>query len=528
MDLISFSFSPLSLLAPAIAITLAVVTRKTLLSLGAGIVVGALLLTGFNPVNAGVYLLQTLASVFWDDGLNTGSVFILLFLFCLGIMTSFISLAGGTRAFGDWARQRVKTAKGSQLLTVLLGVIIFIDDYFNALAVGNICRPLTDRNKVSRAKLAYLIDSTAAPVCVITPVSSWGAYIIALIGTILVSHGIDDISAFSAFVSMIPMNLYAIFALALVIAAASMDLNVGPMNTHARMADAGQLYDRSRGEPMGANEIEDTGKGSVADLVVPVLVLVVSTVAGLIGTGADALAQAGQPFSILGAFENTNVENSLLLGGMIGLVVSFVMLARQKASGDRVMEAFVGGVKAMMGAIYILIFAWVLVDVIGNLETGKYLASLVSGSISTSWLPALMFLIAGAMAFATGTSWGTFGIMLPIAGDMAAATEIALIMPMMGAVLAGAVFGDHCSPISDTTILSSTGASCHHIDHVVTQLPYCTTAAAISFVGYLVIGTTQSVALGVAVGVALFAAALMIFRKLSEMNRVARQAETFA
>ena len=528
MDLISFSSSPLSLLAPAIAIGLAVFTHRTLLSLGAGILVGALLLTGFNVLDAVLYLKGAFTAVFWDDGLNTGSVFILLFLICLGITTSFISLAGGTRAFGDWARKRVSTAKGSQLLTVLLGVIIFIDDYFNALAVGNICRPLTDRNRVSRAKLAYLIDSTAAPVCVITPVSSWGAYIIALVGSILATHGVTDISAFSAFVEMIPMNLYAIFALALVIASAGMDLNVGPMHTHAMMADRGELFDSSRGQPMGATEIQDTGKGRVADLVVPVLVLVLVTMAALVGTGAAALAEAGQAFSVLGAFENTNVANSLLIGGIAGLLVSFAMLSRQKAGSSRVAEAFVDGVKSMMGAIYILILAWVLADVIGSLETGKYLAGLVTGNISTSWLPALMFLIAGAMAFATGTSWGTFGIMLPIAGDMAAATEIALIMPMMGAVLAGAVFGDHCSPISDTTILSSTGASCHHIDHVTTQLPYCVTIACISFVGYLVIGTTTSTLLGFVTTAALFALVLLVFRKLSASNHADRRASTYA
>lgn len=527
MELTSYAFSPLSLLAPAVAIGLAVITRKTLFSLGAGIVVGSLLLTGFSPLHAIEYLVGGLLAVFWNDGLNTGSVFILLFLISLGAMTSFISLAGGTRAFGDWARRRIRTARGSQVLTVVLGIIIFIDDYFNALAVGNICRPVTDRNRVSRAKLAYLIDSTAAPVCVITPVSSWGAYIIALVGSILATHEITHTTAFSAFISMIPINLYAIFGLAMVIAAAAMDLNIGPMKTHAERAMRGELFDRSRGQPMGATEIKDTGKGSVADLVVPVVVLVIATVGGLIGTGAEELVSAGKPFSVLGAFENTNVANSLLFGGIVGLVVSFLMLSRQRVAGERVKEAFSAGVKSMMGAIYILVLAWVLVDVIGSLETGKYLASLAGDTLSTAWLPALVFVIAGTMAFATGTSWGTFGIMLPIAGDMAAATDLALIMPMMGAVLAGAVFGDHCSPISDTTILSSTGASCHHIDHVVTQLPYCLTVAGICIVGYLVIGMTDSVSLGIAISAALFALVVMIFRRLSLPVKDS-QAETFA
>ncbi|MTI15274.1 Na+/H+ antiporter NhaC family protein [Sansalvadorimonas verongulae] len=527
MELVSYSFSPLSLLAPAVAIGLAVITRKTLLSLGAGILVGTLLLNSFSPMNTLQYLLEALVAVFWDNGLNTGNVFILLFLISLGIMTSFISLAGGTRAFGEWAQRRIKTARGSQVLTVALGVIIFIDDYFNALAVGNICRPVTDRNRVSRAKLAYLIDSTAAPVCVITPVSSWGAYIIALVGSILATHEITDISAFSAFVEMIPMNLYAIFALAMVITVASMDLNIGPMKIHAERAVRGELFDSRRGQPMGATDIKDTGKGSVADLVVPVVILVISTVTGLIGTGAQTLESAGIPFSVLGAFENTNVANSLIFGGVIGLTAGFLMLIRQRVASDRVINALTEGVKSMMGAIYILVLAWVLVDVIGNLETGKYLASLVGDTLSSVWLPALVFIIAGIMAFATGTSWGTFGIMLPIAGDMAAATDLALIMPMMGAVLAGAVFGDHCSPISDTTILSSTGASCHHIDHVLTQLPYCLAVAVICIAGYLVIGMTNSVFLGVAVGAALFVLAIMIFHRIS-LTLEDTQEETFA
>ena len=227
MDLLSFSHSPLSLATPLVAILLAIITRKVLLSLGAGILTGALLLTGYSPLDSLAYIGKSFFAVFWDEGVNVSNVFILLFLMLLGIITTLIDISGGARAFGDWARERVKTRQGSQLLTVLLGVIIFIDDYFNSLAVGNISRPLTDRHGVSRAKLAYLIDSTAAPVCVITPVSSWGAYIIALIGTILATHEITDISAISAFIAMVPMNLYAVFALLLVICSAWMDLNVG-------------------------------------------------------------------------------------------------------------------------------------------------------------------------------------------------------------------------------------------------------------------------------------------------------------
>jgi Na+/H+ antiporter NhaC len=517
MELLSYSHSSLSLLAPAIAIALAIVTRRVMLSLGAGIVAGSLLLTSFNPMDTVVYLFEGFVKVFWDDGLNTGSVFILIFLVLLGIITTLIDVSGGARAFGDWARQRVKTRRGSQLLTVLLGIIIFIDDYFNALAVGNIGRPLTDRHGVSRAKLAYLIDSTAAPVCVITPISSWGAYIIALISSILVAHEVTDISAIEAFVTMVPMNLYAVFALAMVFCTAAMDLNVGPMQTHERRARAGELYDSRKGTPPGAsNTLSSSEKGQVSDLVIPVLALVIATTAALIGTGAAALQEAGDAFSILGAFENTNVVNSLIYGGLAGLVITAVRMLSHNLDGSTWINAIVAGTKSMLSAIYILMFAWVLVDVISSLETGKYLTSLVNSfQIDTGYLPLIMFVVSGAMAFATGTSWGTFGIMLPIAGDMAAAAEVTMMLPMLASVLAGAVFGDHCSPISDTTILSSTGASCHHIDHVTTQLPYALSIALVSIFGYLVMGLTDSVSMGFLASAGVFVLLVFLFRKIS-------------
>ncbi len=515
MELASFEFSSLSLAAPAVAIGLAVITRKVLLSLAAGIVCGALLLTSFDPALFVKYLSSAFLKVFWDDGLNKWNVFILLFLIILGIMTSLITLAGGTRAFGEWARKRIQTRKGSQLLTVMLGIIIFIDDYFNSLAVGNISRPLSDRHRISRAKLAYLLDSTAAPVCVITPISSWGAYIIALIGSVMITHGVTDITPFAAFVSMVPMNLYAIFALALVVLAAWMDLNVGPMKRHELLAQEGQLYDPSKGEPPGAIEITECDKGHVGDLVIPIIVLVIATVFSILWTGAQAQATAGQSFTVLGAFEHTDVATSLVMGGSVGLLVSILMLLRHKLPSGMVTEAFVDGAKSMLDAIYILVLAWVLIDVISNLDTGKYLAGLVSGSIDASMIPALLFVISGIMAFATGTSWGTFGIMLPIAGDMAAGTEIAQLLPIMSAVLAGAVFGDHCSPISDTTILSSTGASCHHIDHVMTQLPYSGGVALVAFFGYLMMGITDSMTMGFMTSLAAFVLLVVCFKKLS-------------
>lgn len=519
MELTSFSDSSLSLLAPAIAIILAVITRKVLWSLGAGIVTGALLLTGLNPLITIHRIFYGFVSVFWDEGLNLSNIYILLFLLVLGIITSLISISGGARAFGEWARQRVKTRQGSQVLTVFLGVIIFIDDYFNSLAVGSISKPLTDRHKVSRSKLAYLIDSTAAPICVITPISSWGAYIIALVGTIMATHGVGGDSPVFSFLSMVSMNLYAIFALALVFCTAAMDLNVGPMAKHENAALSGSLFDANKGNPPGAPALEEDKNGRVADLVAPILVLVLATLTAMIWTGNSALAADNQVFSILGAFENTDVTLSLISGGLIGLLFAIVRLLSRNIAGEIWSKALIEGSKSMLPAIYILVFAWVLTGIIGQLETGKYLASLVSGNISPSFLPMILFIVSGVMAFATGTSWGTFGIMLPIAGDMAAAADIAMMLPMLASVLAGAVFGDHCSPISDTTILSSTGASCHHMDHVNTQLPYALSIAAVAMFGYLVMGISHSISAGFVASLVAFIGLVVLFRRLSEKSR---------
>ncbi|WP_257291215.1 Na+/H+ antiporter NhaC family protein, partial [Endozoicomonas sp. ONNA1] len=333
---------------------------------------------------------------------------------------------------------------------------------------------------------------------------------------------VTDVSAIGAFVSMVPMNLYAVFALALVFCTAAMDLNVGPMLTHERRARAGELYDSRKGTPPGSSEaISSSEKGSVADLVIPILALVIATTASLIATGASALQEAGTPFSILGAFENTNVVNSLIYGGLVGLLVTAVRMLSHNLDASTWGKAVVEGTRSMLPAIYILVLAWVLVDIISSLETGKYLAGVVSSSkIDTGYLPLILFVVSGAMAFSTGTSWGTFGIMLPIAGDMAAAADIAMILPMLAAVLAGAVFGDHCSPISDTTILSSTGASCHHIDHVVTQLPYALSIAAVAMLGYLVMGLTDSSMTGFLASGAGFILLVFLFRKISAKQMV--------
>ncbi|MCE0496250.1 Na+/H+ antiporter NhaC family protein [Vibrio salinus] len=492
MNLIDFSSSPISIIPPVIALSLAIITRKVLLSLGVGIVLGALLLTDFSIFNAFIYIKDQVLSIFIEDGgINSWNMSIVGFLILLGMMTAILTLSGGTKAFADWAQARVKGKIGSQLLAAFLGVFIFVDDYFNSLAVGSIARPVTDRFNVSRSKLAYILDSTAAPMCVIMPASSWGAYIMTIVGGILVTHGITDYSPLGAYVRLIPMNFYAIFALLMVFAVVIFRLDIGVMKAHEHDMTH-QDSDNSAVDLMDELNIKESENGKVSDLIMPIVILIIATICSMLYTGNEALKADGLEFNLLGAFENTDVGMSLIYGGIAGVVSALYSVVRQKIVAKQTVSALWLGARSMFGAILILIFAWTIGSTIKDIKTGAYLASLVQSNIDVHWLPALLFILSGLMAFATGTSWGTFGIMLPIAGDIAASTEIALMLPMLGAVLAGSVFGDHCSPISDTTILSSTGARCHHIDHVSTQLPYALAVALVSVVGYVVLGLTDS------------------------------------
>lgn len=528
MELINYSDSALSLVVPLVALTLAILTRKVLLSLGCGIVLGALLLTDFNVVNTAKHLADLAISLvwevgdaskgsFWDVGsFNTWNFSIIVFLLLLGMLTSIMMVSGATSAFADWAKQRITTRRGSILLTTFLGVFIFVDDYFNSLAVGSVSRPLTDRYNVSRAKLAYLLDSTAAPMCVLMPISSWGAYIIAVIGGILASHAITDVSPLAAFVEMIPMNFYAIFAIAMVFAVACFNLDFGLMAKEEEAARNGELFDAKKGNPAGTTvALEETDGGHVAGLILPILVLIFATIFFMINSGASTLAADGKAFDILAAFENTDVGSSLVYGALSGLAVALVLSLISGVSISLLVQASFHGAKSMLPAVYILFFAWAIGSTIGSMETGKYLAASVGDAIPMSLLPVIMFVLAGFMAFATGTSWGTFGIMLPIAGDMAAGTDMTLMLPMLASVLAGSVFGDHCSPISDTTILSSTGANCHHMDHVMTQLPYALATALVSAIGYLVLGLTSSVMFGFIASAIAFTVVVAMMSRLS-------------
>ena len=508
----SFIQSYWSLLPPLLAIVLAVFTRRVLLSLGLGIILAALLLQQFQPLATIQLLLNSTLALVWSEGaVNEWNVNILIFLLLLGCIISMLSRIGATLAFAEWAQTRIKNRRQAKVMTGLLVFIFFIDDYFHSLSVGTICRPVTDRFHISRAKLAYLLDSTAAPVCVLMPVSSWGAYIIALVGGILVSHGIAEYSALGAFLMMGSMNYYAIFTLIMVLLVIRGGWDLGAMARHEQAAMAGNLFDSTKGTPPG---VEDNSEemGRVIDLLLTIATLTLVTVIGLLLTGAQGLGALGLEFSLLGALEHTNVGRSLVFGGLAGALVCAVGMVQGGVSLIQWRQTLAAGIKGMLPAIYILLLAWTIAGLISQLETGQYLASLVQQSLPLFLLPAVLFLLAGAMAFATGTSWGTFGIMLPIAADMTMAIDSQLLLPAMSAVMAGAVFGDHCSPISDTTILSSTGAACHHMDHVLTQLPYALSIALVSLVGYVALGYSASVWMGIAAASMAFGLVLAFWR----------------
>lgn len=493
--------SIVSLLPPLLAIIMVIITRRVLLSLGSGIILTALLLGRGNIPESWAFLWASVKGIFISDGAFNTDLYIILFLFLLGAITALINIAGGSRAFGEWAMTKVKTRAGAQVLTAVFGVIIFIDDYFNALAVGQVARPITDRHKVSRAKLAYLIDSTSAPVCVVSPISSWGAFIIGVIGTILATHQVTNITAFTAFIQMIPMNLYVWSTLGLVFIIAFRNVDFGTMKKHEqRTMETGIPYDPAKEIPGQIKEgLPSSEKGTVGDLLIPIIALFAATIAVIFWTGWQA-SDKGAP--LMDIFGNADVYLALVIGAVIGLIIAAILFFRQSSSNSDMnaslfVKGIVMGFKSMVPAVLILMFAWSIITLISELGTGAYLGNLVAQSqMNVAFLPFIMFIVAGLMAFATGTSWGSFGILLPIAGQVVAATDISLLLPALAAVLAGSVFGDHCSPISDTTILSSTGAGCNHIDHVVTQLPYALTAALIAGIGYIVMGLTDSGMMG--------------------------------
>ena len=496
-----------SLVPPIVAIALALITKEVYSSLFVGILIGGLLYAGGNPEG-------TVLHVF-SDGIvsvlsNPYNVGILIFLVILGSIVAMMNKAGGSAAFGRWASSKIKTPAGAQLATIALGVLIFIDDYFNCLTVGSVMRPVTDKQNVSRAKLAYLIDATAAPVCIIAPISSWAA---------AVAGFVEGEDGFSLFIRAIPYNYYALLTIVMMVGMVLMHEEYGPMALHEANARKGDLFTTGNHpyEAMDEEVAEAGDNGHVADLVIPIFSLIVCCVIGMIYTGGFF---EGADF--VTAFSQSDASVGLALGGFFGLVITVVLYMIRRVMKFRdLMACLPEGFKAMVPAILILTFAWSLKAMTDSLGAKEYVAALVKASTGSfvSLLPAIIFLVGCFLAFATGTSWGTFGILIPIVVDAFSATDPQLMIIAISACMAGAVCGDHCSPISDTTIMASAGAQCEHVNHVSTQLPYAITAAAVSCVSYIVAGFVRNVVISLIVAVALMLATLAVIKMTAAKGR---------
>jgi len=470
-----------ALLPPVIAIALALITKEVYSSLFVGIVSGALLYANGNLE----LMINTL--LFNEDGgmvyklADSWNVGILIFLVILGILVALMNKVGGSAAFGQWASTHIKTRVGAQLATMALGVLIFVDDYFNCLTVGSVMRPVTDRHKVSRSKLAYLIDATAAPVCIIAPVSSWAAAVTSSVP--------DDsgINGFAMFINTIPYNFYALTTLLMIILIIVFKVDFGPMKLHEENAEKGDLF-TTQARPYGDVDDEiQTPHGKVIDLVFPVIVLIACCVIGMVYTGGFF---SGETF--VDAFANADASMGLVLGSIVTLIITFCFyMIREVMSFNEFAECIPEGFKAMVSPILILTMAWTLSGMTGLLGAKYYVHDILASSAGglKMFLPAIIFAVAVFLAFSTGTSWGTFAILIPIVCNVFSASDsYEMLVISIAACLSGAVCGDHCSPISDTTIMASAGAHCDHVNHVSTQLPYALTAAVVSMVGYIVAG----------------------------------------
>lgn len=501
----------LTIVPPVLAIALVLITKRVLLSLGTGVVATAFLVAGYNPLETLRLTWDAFLLIFWEEGaVNTYYVYILVFTMLLGIIAAVIMMSGGTRAFSDWAVERISSRRGSKFLPAILGIVIFIDDYFNALAVGQISRPVTDKHNVSRAKLAYIVDSTSAPVAVLAPFSSWGASIIGIMAPILAGSALVA-SDVGAFVGAAAMNYYAIVTVLMVWVTIVLHVEIGPMRREERRAiTEGQTFNPEETIPGElAEDLPVHHPGAKRALVIPFALLVAGVLGGIVWTGY----QGGGSWDLISVFAETDVSLALLWGGLIGLAAALYYYVRYTTANPKFSFSTLGlgfweGIKSMLPAVSILLLAWMLGDLIGQLGTGEYLGGLVeAAALPAAWLIPLMFLLAGAMAFSTGTSWGSFGLLLPIAGqimnNVAGGDE--LLLAAFGAVLAGAVFGDHCSPISDTTILSSTGSGANVITHVMTQLPYALSSAVMALAGYVVFALTENGLLGLLTALGLLA-----------------------
>lgn len=498
-----------SLLPPVIAIALALITKEVYSSLFIGIVVGGLLYAEGNFVG-------TITHVFSDgfvanvaDSYNMG---IIIFLIVLGAMVSMMNKAGGSAAFGRWASKHIKSRVGAQLATVLFGCMIFIDDYFNCLTVGSVMRPVTDSHKVSRAKLAYLIDATAAPVCIIAPISSWAAAVAGFVAE-------EEVSGFQLFLSAIPYNFYALLTIVMMVAITLMKFDYGKMRIHEENAMNGDLF-TSDAESF-ANSTDDVNanpKGKVIDLIVPVVALIIACVIGLIYSGEFFDATSDAYHNIIEAFSGADASVGLLYGSFCTLILTVAyFMARRVLKFKECMESIPEGFKAMVPAIMILACAWTLKAMTDSLGAKEFIAGIVESTAGTfaNFLPAVIFLIAVGLSFATGTSWGTFGILIPLVLAVFPYGSSPISVIAISACMAGAVCGDHCSPISDTTIMASAGSQSNHLNHVSTQLPYALTVAGVSFVTYVIAGFVQSV-IALPIGIALMLGTLLVIKLLTK------------
>ena len=494
-----------ALIPPLVAIVLALITKQAYASLFLGVVVGGLFVCGFSPVAT----LDTVLNQGLVDSI-AGNAGIFLFLVLLGIIVALVNASGASAAFGRWAEKNIKTKTGAMLATFVLGVLIFIDDYFNCLTVGSVMQPVTDNHKISRAKLAYIIDATAAPICMIAPVSSWAAAVA------VATDGLDvGYSGIELFVRAIPYNFYSLLTFVFVIALCVMNFDYGPM----KLAEQNARLNGDLGAIEGSNDMASNPRGKVIDLVLPVLFLIATCVIGMIYVGGffgvDAWGGTDYAGDFIGAFGNTDAFIGLPWGGLISLfVIMAYFLVRRIITFKQAMDCIPKGFIAMVPAITILTLAVALKNMINMLGADVFFEGLMTGAASGLYamLPAVIFLAACVLAFSSGTSWGTFSILIPIVAAIFPVGSELLIIGM-SACLAGAVCGDHCSPISDTTIMASAGAQCDHIQHVSTQLPYAVSVAGLSFVTYIVAGFVQNAIVCLAVGAVLTVAFLFVMKK---------------
>ena len=497
-----------SLVPPLVAIALALLTKEVYSSLFCGVVVGALLYNQFAVVGT--------VDTLMNEGLISavsGTAGIFIFLAVLGAMIVLVNRSGGSAASGRWAQTHIRSRIGVMLCTFVLGVLIFIDDYFNCLTVGSVMRPVTDTHKVSRAKLAYLIDATAAPICMIAPISSWAAAVADYTGGVTNAAG-ESVSSLALFCRAIPYNFYSLLTLVFIVAIVLMNFDYGPMKHHAQCARRGDLFGGGSAVQTDLESVEGSSRGRVIDLVLPILALIVISVLSLLYVGGFYGGDMAGDF--VGAFGNTDATVGLPMGGLIALMLTVIyMVCRRLITFREAMACIPKGLNAMVPAILILTLATALKNMTSLLGSDVFVAAALEGAGALySFLPAIIFAVACVIAFATGTSWGTFGILIPIVLNVfPAGSELVVIG--MSACLAGSVCGDHCSPISDTTIMSSAGAQCEHVAHVSTQMPYALTVAAISFVCYLLAGFVQNWLIVLPLGAALTVGTLFALRRMN-------------